>query len=84
MRPMRRRTEAPRAEKGGARAIAIGRTRGGRTSKIHAAANQAGKPIAFHLSGGNTADLRGGETPIEAVPEGALVIADRAFDADRF
>ena len=61
-----------------------GPPRGGRTSKIHAAANQAGKPIAFHLSGGNTADLRGGETPIEAVPEGALVIADRAFDADRF
>ena len=96
MRPMRRRTEAPRADKGGARAshravgepIAASRDggppRGGRTSKIHAAANQAGKPIAFHLSGGNTADLRGGETLIEAVPEGALVIADRAFDADRF
>jgi transposase len=61
-----------------------GPPRGGRTSKIHAAANQAGKPIAFHLSGGNTADLRGGETPIELFPEGALVIADRAFDADRF
>jgi hypothetical protein len=69
MRPMRRRTEAPRAERG-EHAQAIGRTRGGRTSKIHAAANQAGKPIAFHLSGGNTADLRGGETPIEAVPRG--------------
>ena len=38
----------------------------------------------FHLSGGNTADLRGGEALIEAVPKGALVIADRAFDADRF
>ncbi|MCC7425669.1 MAG: IS5 family transposase [Alphaproteobacteria bacterium] len=70
--------------KGGKHAQAIGRSRGGRTTKIHAAANQGGKPIAFHLSGGNTADLRGGEALIDAVPEGALVIADRAFDADRF
>jgi transposase len=52
--------------------------------KIHTAANQGGKPIALHLSGGNTAGLRGDELLIEAVPEGALVIADRAFDADRF
>jgi transposase len=65
-------------------AQAIGRSRGGRTTKIHAAANQGGKPIAFHLSGGSTADFHGSETLIEAVPEGALVIADRAFDADRF
>jgi transposase len=70
--------------KGGERAQAIGRSRGGRAPKIHTSANQGGKPIAFHLSGGNTADLRGGELLIEAVPEGALVIADRAFDADRF
>jgi len=68
----------------GEHAQAIGRSRGGRTTKIHAAANQVGKPIAFLLSGGNTADLRGGEALIEAIPEGALVIADRAFDADRF
>jgi transposase len=61
----------------GERAQAIGRSRGGRTTKIHAAANQDGKPIAFHLSGGNTGDLRGGEALIEAVPEGARVIADR-------
>jgi transposase len=88
MRPMRRRTAARRAGKGEARAChrALGGTyrgrprwgprRGGRTSKIDAAANQAGTPIAFHLSGANTL--------IEAVGEGALVIADRAFDADRF
>jgi transposase len=32
----------------------------------------------------HAADLRGGEALIEVVPEGALVIADRAFDADLF
>jgi len=96
MRPMRGRTAVPRTEKGGARAShrAVGGThrgrprwgplRGGRTTKIHAAAHPSGKPIGFHLSGGNTADLHGGEALIEAVPEGTLVIADRAFDADRF
>jgi len=72
-----------RGWKRGERAQAIGRSRGGRTTKIHAAANQAGKPIAVHLSGGNAADLRGGEALIEAVFEGTLVIADRAFAADR-
>jgi hypothetical protein len=36
---------------------------GNRTTKIHAATSQAGQPIAFLLSGGNTADLRGGEPP---------------------
>ncbi len=45
---------------------------------------QIGEPIVLHLSGGNTADLRGGTTPIGTIPEGASVIADRAFDADRF
>jgi transposase len=80
---MPRRIAAPRAEKG-ERVHAIGRSRGGRTTKIRAAANQGGTPIAFHLSGGNTADLRGGEVLIEAVAEGAVVIPDRAFDADRF
>jgi len=61
-----------------------GPLRGGRTTKIHAAAHPSGTAIEFHLSGGNTADLRGGEALIEAVPEGTLVIADRTFDANRF
>ena len=35
----------------------IGRSRGGRTSKIHALANAQGKPIAFVLTPGNVADI---------------------------
>jgi len=60
-----------------------GPPRGGRTTKIHAAAREAGTPIAVHLSGGNAADLRSGEALIEAVPEAAPMIADRAFAAAR-
>ena len=44
------------AKKGEA-AQAIGRSRGGRTSKIHALANAQGKPIAFVLTPGNVADI---------------------------
>jgi hypothetical protein len=55
----------------------------GRRTKIHAALNKAGKPIAFVSLGAETADLRSGEALIEAVAQGALGIADRAFDADR-
>jgi hypothetical protein len=83
MRPTRRRIAAPRAGKGGARASHRALAwwandqdpRGGKPRR------QADR---VHLSGGNTADLRGGEALIEVITAGALVIADRAFDADRF
>jgi hypothetical protein len=36
---------------------AIGRSRGGRTSKIHCLADDRGRPIAFALTPGNVADI---------------------------
>ena len=48
---------ARRLGKKGEAAQAIGRSRGGRTSKIHALANAQGKPIAFVLTPGNVADI---------------------------
>src|SRR5580692_9561804 len=36
---------------------AIGRSRGGRTSKIHALADDRGRPVAFALTPGNVADV---------------------------
>lgn len=68
--------------KSGKRVHAIGRTRDGQTKTL-AAAKKSGKPIAFRLSTGDTADLRNDETVIETLPDGALVIADHAFEADR-
>jgi hypothetical protein len=38
-------------------AQAVGRSRGGRTSKIHCLADDRGRPIAFALTPGNVADI---------------------------
>ncbi len=43
--------------KGGEWEQAVGRSRGGRTSKIHCLADDRGRPVAFALTPGNVADL---------------------------
>src|SRR4051795_7189817 len=50
---------APRGErrKRGEREQAIGRSRGGRTTKIHILIDAVGRPLAFRLTGGNIADI---------------------------
>ena len=63
-------------------AQAIGRSRGGLTTKIHALVDALGNPVEVMLSAGQDHDLCA-EPLIEAVDPGAL-IADKAFDADAF
>ena len=46
-----------RREKKGAQNQAIGRSRGGRTTKIHALVDEEGRPHAFLLTGGHITDL---------------------------
>ena len=48
---------ARRRLKKGEFAQAIGRSRGGRTSKIHPLADDRGRPVAFALTPGNVADI---------------------------
>jgi transposase len=43
--------------KGGSGAQAVGRSRGGRTSKIHCLADDRGRPVAFALTPGNVPDI---------------------------
>ena len=62
---------------------AIGHSRGGRTTKIHALADSLGRPLAFLLTGGQAADCRAAEPLIEQVPAGIVVHADRGYDTDR-
>ena len=54
--------------KGRAQAQAIGRSRGGRTTKIHALTDGYGRPVALALTPSNVADISIATPLIEALP----------------
>ncbi|HEV2300541.1 MAG TPA: IS5 family transposase, partial [Stellaceae bacterium] len=60
---------------------AIGRSRGGMSTKIHALVDALGKPLAFLLTPGQAHDLTGADALLPQMAA-ELLIADRAFDAD--
>ncbi|PCG13110.1 hypothetical protein COA07_16520 [Sphingomonas adhaesiva] len=72
-----------RRRKGGARAQAIGISRGGRTTKIHALVDLLGRPLRLALTPGNTSDIKGVELLVDATARMKRVIADRGYDANR-
>ncbi|WP_236576671.1 IS5 family transposase [Streptomyces sp. HF10] len=55
------------ARKGGLRNPALGRSRGGLTSKIHLACDGRGRPLAFVVTGGNTNDCTRFTAVMEAI-----------------
>jgi transposase len=61
---------------------AVGRSRGGRTSKIHCLADDCGRPVAFALTPGNVADISTAVPLLAAVASPNCLIADKAYDAD--
>jgi transposase len=61
---------------------AIGRSRGGLSTKIHALVDALGNPVGFHLTGGEAHDLVGADHRLPDMQAEAL-IADKAFDADK-
>jgi transposase len=61
---------------------AIGRSRGGLSTKIHTLVDALGYPIAFHLTGGEAHDLVGADHLLPDMEADAL-IADKAFDANK-
>ena len=67
----------------GERSQAIGRSRGGRTTKIHALSDRLGRPLAFQLTGGQRADCQAAEPLLASLPTGVLVHADKGYDSDR-
>jgi transposase len=73
-----------RGRKRGEEVQAIGRSRGGRTSKIHALADHRGRPIAFALTPGNVADISMAQAVVAAVDAPKRLIADKAYDAEHF
>ena len=74
--PLRRRG------KRGERGQAIGRSRGGRTTEIHALTDGLGRPVAFHLTGGQAADCRAAKELLNALPNCRVVHADKAYDTN--
>ena len=61
---------------------AIGRSRGGRTTKIHALTDCLCRPIAFLLTGGNVADCTAADELLEQLPQTRLVHGDKGYDSD--
>jgi len=71
-----------RRQKRGAQNQAIGRSRGGRTTKIHALVDEEGRPHAFLLTGGNVADVRGAVALLASTAPSEQMIGDKGYDAD--
>lgn len=61
---------------------AIGRSRGGLSTKIHALVDALGNPLAFLLTPGQAHDLVGADALLPQMTANRL-IADKAFDADK-
>lgn len=60
---------------------ALGRSRGGLTSKIHAVIDGLGRPLCFLLTPGQAADCRQARSLLEGLAFGRL-IGDRGYDTD--
>lgn len=60
----------------------MGRSRGGLTTKIHALVDGRGLPVGLHLSEGQASDCREADPLIDGVPEGSILLSDKAYDSD--
>ena len=60
----------------------MGRSRGGLTTKIHALVDGEGLPIVLKLTEGQAHDGRSAADMLETLTEGAILLADRAYDSN--
>ena len=68
---------------GGQVSQALGRSRGGFTTKVHVGVDGLGNPLRFRLTGGQEHDVTQAEALISGM-ESEYVIADRAYDSRQF
>ena len=61
---------------------AIGRSRGGRTTKIHALTDAGCRPIAFLLTGGQVADCTAAATLLDQMPATMILHGDKGYDSN--
>ena len=62
---------------------AIGISRGGRTTKIHAAVDSKGRPLNFTLTGGQVHDSQVVEEVLDTPRPPLAVSADKAYDSEK-
>jgi transposase len=72
-----------RGPKKGSEDQAIGRSRGGLSTKIHLAVRGLGCPVRFALTAGHRGDVPQAAPLIEGL-SAKVVMADTAYDADHF
>ncbi|CDK97456.1 Transposase, IS4-like [Magnetospirillum gryphiswaldense MSR-1 v2] len=70
-------------KKGGQEAQALGRSRGGFGTKIHAVVDALGLPVRFELGPGQQNDMAPAHELIDGL-KAEQVLADKAYDADSF
>lgn len=64
---------------------ALGRSKGGFTTKIHAITDALGNPLDFILTGGQASDIGQAENLLTLTPEGATtLLGDKGYDSDAF
>lgn len=77
---------APLGKRGkrGEHTQAIGRSRGGRTTKIHALSDPLCRPYAIHLTPGQDADIAAAPDVLALAPPMRALLADKGYDGDAF
>jgi transposase len=60
----------------------MGRSRGGLTTKIHALVDRKGRPIKLRLTAGQEADIVSAPEMVADLPAGAMLLADKGYDAN--
>ncbi|EHL31055.1 ISSod6 transposase, IS1301 [Legionella drancourtii LLAP12] len=61
---------------------AIGKSRGGNTTKIHMAVDAHGLPIDFEITGGEVHDCKVAPEFIEKLPAADFTVADKGYDSE--
>jgi transposase len=61
---------------------AIGKSRGGPTTKLHVAADAHGNPIDFEITGGQVHDAKVADKVLDKVAAAEHIIADKGYDSE--
>ena len=61
---------------------AIGKSRGGNSTKIHMAVDSYGLPIHFEITGGEVNDSVMAEALVEKLPKADYIVADKGYDSE--